>query len=197
MQQQIRELDDLLQKNRDKKKKLEAEFKGIKSILKLYAQQEIKIISQQELEELVGIKKIEEKTGIYQKLKNTLEKQIDETKREEIMIGLEISAFDKEIEDLQIRLRDLENRKLQFPKTTVLLKEAIEKEFHKRGISSKVYILAELLEIRDMDWANAVEGYLNTQKFNLIVEPEHFNIALQVYHKNREQISTTCLSCST
>lgn len=37
---------------------------------------------------------------------------------------------------------------------------------------------------------NAVEGYLHTQKFYLMVEPEYYDIALEVYEKNRKEIHT-------
>ena len=39
-------------------------------------------------------------------------------------------------------------------------------------------VLCEALEITDESWRNAVEGYLNTQRFYLLVEPENFDIAL-------------------
>jgi len=39
-------------------------------------------------------------------------------------------------------------------------------------------------------WTNAIEGYLNTQKFYLVVEPEYYHAALEVYDKNRKNIHT-------
>src|SRR5690606_14275744 len=53
----------------------------------------------------------------------------------------------------------------------------------KYGPAAKVHILADLLEIKDTRWSNAVEAYLHTQKFYLIVEPEHFVDALKVYDR--------------
>ncbi|SFQ30725.1 ATP-binding protein [Caldicoprobacter faecalis] len=53
----------------------------------------------------------------------------------------------------------------------------------KYGREVQVHILADLLEIRDMRWRNAIEAYLHTQKFYLIVEPEYFVDALKVYDK--------------
>ena len=69
--------------------------------------------------------------------------------------------MDNKIIELQQRLRELEKRNLTYPENTTTLKNIIEKEFDKRGIKSKVYILAELLEITDKRWTNAVEGYFN------------------------------------
>jgi len=53
----------------------------------------------------------------------------------------------------------------------------------KYGREVQVHILADLLEIRNTRWRNAVEAYLHTQKFYLIVEPEYFVDALKVYDK--------------
>lgn len=44
-----------------------------------------------------------------------------------------------------------------------------------------------MLEITDETWRNAVEGYLNTQRFYVLVEPEHFDIALGIYEKLRRE----------
>ena len=41
-----------------------------------------------------------------------------------------------------------------------------------------------------MKWSSAIEGYLNTQKFYLVVEPEYYHAALEVYNKNRKDIHT-------
>jgi energy-coupling factor transporter ATP-binding protein EcfA2 len=57
------------------------------------------------------------------------------------------------------------------------LKEAIAAECH----TANPQIFAELLEIKDPKWQNAIEGYLHTQKFYLLVEPQTFNDALRIY----------------
>ncbi len=60
------------------------------------------------------------------------------------------------------------------------LKGEIEKEFRKQAIVSDVYILADLLEITDEKWRNAIEGYLSSQRFDIIVEPRYYDIAAAV-----------------
>ena len=93
-------------------------------------------------------------------------------------------------QELQNRLSELEKRNLTYPQHTVMLKDTIEKEFEKRRINSRVYILAELLEVTDEKWINAVEGYMNNQKFYLVVEPQYYNVALEMYNKRRGKIHT-------
>lgn len=48
-------------------------------------------------------------------------------------------------------------------------------------------ILCELLQVTKPKWTNAIEGYLNTQRFYLIVEPEDFDLALSVYKRLKEK----------
>jgi hypothetical protein len=59
----------------------------------------------------------------------------------------------------------------------------IEEELGRRfGQGEHVHILADLLEISDETWQGAIEGYLNTQKFYLLVEPTHYQAALHVFN---------------
>lgn len=48
----------------------------------------------------------------------------------------------------------------------------IKEEFQRIGRTPEPRILCEMLEITDGSWRNAVEGYLNTQRFYILVEPE-------------------------
>lgn len=48
-------------------------------------------------------------------------------------------------------------------------------------------ILCEMSEITDESWRNAVEGYLNTQRFYILVEPDSFDIALGIYDRLRKE----------
>ncbi|MDR1949299.1 MAG: hypothetical protein LBQ38_07905 [Spirochaetaceae bacterium] len=76
----------------------------------------------------------------------------------------------------------LEKGVYRFPREALDLREAIAGRLRARGVKdAAVLIVAEAAEIPDPRWRNVIEGYLNTQKFYLIVPPEHFNAALQVY----------------
>ena len=50
--------------------------------------------------------------------------------------------------------------------------------------------ICELSELLNEDWRNAIEGYLNTQRFDLIIEPKYFSDALDIYEniKRKENI---------
>ena len=115
-------------------------------------------------------------------------KEYEEYRQENALLELKIKDLDGKIREAEERQEALEKRRLSYPQATERLKKLIENVYQKRGISSKVYILSELLEITDERWRNAVEGYLNTQKFYLVVEPEYYPLALEVYDRNRDSI---------
>lgn len=94
---------------------------------------------------------------------------------------------------LENEIRDLKNKKLSYPENTTKLITAIEREFLNLGIQSKPRIFSDLLEITDPKWQNAVEGYLNTQRFYVIVEPQHYKTALEVYNKIKKEVHTVGL----
>lgn len=47
--------------------------------------------------------------------------------------------------------------------------------------------LCEYIEIKDEKWADALEGYLNTQRFNLIVDPKYYDIVSVAYNKYKNE----------
>lgn len=84
--------------------------------------------------------------------------------------------------EIQVQIKGLENGIKPYDRKLLGLKQAIEdsleKEYHKK---IEAHILADLLEVKDPRWGNAVEAYLHTQKFYLIIEPEYFQDALRIY----------------
>lgn len=46
--------------------------------------------------------------------------------------------------------------------------------------------LCEYLEVTDESWRDAIEGYLNTQRFDIIIEAEYFNTAMQIYEQYKD-----------
>lgn len=122
-------------------------------------------------------------------LKGKTDLLLKEYRTKEYETSNEIKKITDCIEKLENEVRRLKNNKISYPENTVGLKAAVEEEFSKAGISSHVYILCDLLEINDPIWQNAVEGYLNTQKFYIIVEPRYYDIAAQVYDRVKKRIS--------
>src|SRR5690554_4384201 len=94
------------------------------------------------------------------------------------------------LEEVNQNIKTLEKKKLIYPKYVVSLKNAIKEELKKElGKDIEPKILCELLYLKDKSWQEAVEGYLNTQRFNLIVEPLHFDQSLRIYEKVKYQLN--------
>lgn len=89
---------------------------------------------------------------------------------------------------LQEEQQSLEGGIYRFPQDAIDLKEAISSRLRtSTGADVKVLIVAEAAEIKNDRWRNAIEGYLNSQKYNIIVPPEHFGIALRVFDSIKSQ----------
>ena len=78
-------------------------------------------------------------------------------------------------------LADLRKNIKDYPKGLLQLRDRIAAELKQHiGQSVPIDILADVLEIPETEehWRNAVEGYLNTQKFYLLIPPEYYQRAL-------------------
>ncbi len=95
-----------------------------------------------------------------------------------------------EINDIYQTLKDLENNKLKYNPMIKQLQTKIEEGVKSRyGVNINVHILCELLEIINSDWQDTIEDYLGYQRFNLIVEPRYFDVALDVYNKVKDTLN--------
>ena len=187
-----RHLDELTGRLREaegKKRQLERETQSVAAY--------VKTVNKNLSQTIDGLKEIglfleegyeEEKNRTIRALEEHFEKEFPGFTDQKARMNVQMDILDQKICDLRQRQKDLEKRKLPYPSATQRLKSFIEDEYHRQGIQSKVYILSDLLEITDERWRNAVEGYFNTQKFYLVVEPEYYNVALRVYDKNRDTI---------
>ena len=83
----------------------------------------------------------------------------------------------EKLKDIRSELADLERGIRRYPNAPMELKAALEKA----GIES--FFLAEAAEITDQEWVNAIEGWLNTRRFALLVDPADFQRALEIYNR--------------
>lgn len=90
-------------------------------------------------------------------------------------------------QELDRKIERLKKRRLSYAEDVERVRTAIKEEFQRIGRTPEPRILCELLEITDDSWRNAVEGYLNTQRFYILVEPENFDIALGTYDRLRKE----------
>jgi uncharacterized protein YPO0396 len=86
-------------------------------------------------------------------------------------------------------LENLRKNIKDYPAGLLNLKERLSAELKKPGLGSvQIDILADVLEIPASQerWRSAVEGYLNTQKFYLLIDPAHYRDALRIYNRIKQ-----------
>lgn len=120
-----------------------------------------------------------EKVVLYKK------KMLPKKQEESAQARFELKENKKNQVELESKIRDLEKKRLAYPKKVTVLQKQIEEELHRIGRSGKTYILCDLLEVINPDWQDAVEGYLDEQRFYLLVSPEDFDVATSIYDKMR------------
>ncbi len=99
-------------------------------------------------------------------------------------VSIEKSKDVKEKENLENDVRKLSKGINTYKDELINFKFDLEKRLsQKYGKEIKTEILADLLEINDIKWQNAIEGYLNNQKNYIIIEPEYFEEASKIYRK--------------
>lgn len=102
-------------------------------------------------------------------------------------LQIQLKQNHAEREKLNKKISKLKRKKLTYPSGVELLTETIQEEFASLGREIQPGVLCEMLEIQDEEWRNAVEGYLNTQRFYVLVEPENFDISLGIYDRLRKE----------
>lgn len=100
----------------------------------------------------------------------------------------EYDVLTNELKKVDNILKELRKGRKSYDNELMILKKHIEKELKKKYSKDiNVNILADLINIKDKKWSNVIEGYLNTQKFYIIVEPEYFMDSYYIYKKIRDE----------
>ena len=186
----IEKLEEEIGQKKEGEKKRQEPVRLLINYLRDLERLDYKPVKRTQAEQIGKAADREEKAKTVERLEAFDAKEQNEIQKTCVILTADMDRLSDEINDCQERLKKLEKRVLPYPEYAQKLKEMVEKEFVRKGISSSVYFLSELLEITDMKWSNAIEGYLNTQKFYLVVEPEYYPAALEVYDKNRKNIHT-------
>ncbi len=105
-------------------------------------------------------------------------------------LDIEIRELSGKKKEWDLKIENLMKKKLSYPDEVTRVMQAIREEFVRIGRTPAPRILCEMLEITDETWRNAVEGYLNTQRFYILVEPDNFDIALGTYDRLRREKRT-------
>ncbi len=135
----------------------------------------------------------ERKEDIIVSLGSVIDRERSAAYEEQSACTQRLRECDEKKEQLKREVDLLKKNQMSYPANTVRLQKLIADELANRRIDSEVRVFADLLEVTDPEWQDAVEGYLNTQRFNLIVNPDVYDIAADVYDRHKAEIHTVAL----
>lgn len=93
------------------------------------------------------------------------------------------------IDRLQHEIEMLNSGRKPYPLNAEKLKNAIKKGLsEKYGRDITVDFLADLIDVTDNEWKNAVEGVLGNSRMNIIVPPEFFMDAYHIYKRRHKEL---------
>lgn len=85
-------------------------------------------------------------------------------------------------------LANLRKNIKDYPRGLLQLKKRLAEELeHQTGSPVPIDILADVLEVANERWRGAVEGYLHTQKFYLLVDPAYYKQALSIFDRLKKE----------
>ncbi|EGB91740.1 hypothetical protein HMPREF0240_03392 [Clostridium sp. D5] len=122
--------------------------------------------------------------GELTRLKESLAKLREELEEERRETDSRMRKIKKEEHEAREELKELKQGKKAYPKELEEARYELRNRLHERcGKFVNVQILADLLDIRDERWHNAVEGYLGNNKLLLVVEPQYAKAAMDIYQE--------------
>lgn len=116
------------------------------------------------------------------RLKKGLKEVREDAEKQRQETASELRTLQKEMGFLEQDLMELRLGKKAYPKELEEARREIRFQLYDMlGKDVQVRILADLLDIKDEKWRNAIEGYLGNNKLALIVEPRYIKQALEIY----------------
>lgn len=122
--------------------------------------------------------------GELERLQKSLLEIRDSLETERTDTVTTLNRIKKEEKEIKEELRELKQGKKAYPRELEEARFELRKRLHERvGKLVNVQILADLLDVKDERWHNAVEGYLGNNKLLLIVEPKYAKDAMEIYRE--------------
>ena len=127
----------------------------------------------------------EELVRLQEGLKD-LQEELEDQRQE---ADADLRRIKKEEKEARAELKELKQGKKAYPRELEEARFELRNRLHERcGKFVNVHILADLLDVKDERWHNAVEGYLGNNKLQLIVEPKYARAAMDIY----QEMDTKC-----
>lgn len=102
-------------------------------------------------------------------------------KNHDAKIRTEIATLSNGAKLLEDKIKSLEAGVMCYPEEATFVRDKINDELGEQSKKADAKLLCELLYMTDDSWQDAVESYLNTQRFNIIVAPDNYLVAKKVF----------------
>lgn len=102
-------------------------------------------------------------------------------KNHDAKIRTEITTLSNKAKLLEDKIKSLEAGVMCYPEEATFVRNKINEELGEQSKKADAKLLCELLYMTDDSWQDAVESYLNTQRFNIIVAPDNYLVAKKVF----------------
>lgn len=118
------------------------------------------------------------------RLQENLANVCEELKNEQSEAETNLKQIKREEKNARAELTELKQGKKAYPKEIEEARLELQDRLRKKhGKFINVQILADLLDIKDEKWHNAIEGYMGNNKLLLIVEPKYAGDAMEIYRE--------------
>lgn len=122
--------------------------------------------------------------GELTRLKESLTELKEDLEEERRETESRLRKIKKEEGEARDELKELKQGKKAYPRELEEARYELRNRLHERcGRFVNVQILADLLDIKDERWHNALEGYLGNNKLLLVVEPKYAKEAMDIYQE--------------
>ena len=117
-------------------------------------------------------------------LKDTLNRLKATLEREKGNLTAKSNEFAFKLSDITKQMNLLKGGHKAYPSYLLEVKDYIKRELEQEyELPIQVDVLADVIEVKDECWRNAVEGYLGNNKLNLIVPPKYAKQAMELYQR--------------
>lgn len=99
-------------------------------------------------------------------------------------LNVQKAQLKKSADEISDKISKLKTGKKAYPKYITEAKDIIGKGLSEKfGKDVVVHIAADLIDVKEPIWTNAVEGYMGGNKLSIVVEPEYVKDAMELYRK--------------
>ncbi|MDR1697840.1 MAG: hypothetical protein LBR37_02875, partial [Erysipelotrichaceae bacterium] len=129
------------------------------------------LIAKEEMIDAEGLKAWDEALNAFISLCNAFR----------VSIASQIAEIEKNATELKGQKENLSRGKKPYSYQYLMVKSEIEKRLKEKfNKTISVYFFADLIDVRNKTWSNAIEGFLNTNRFMLFVDPDYYVIAAKI-----------------